>query len=113
MEKNLQALNQQEKEQLWAKRMVDCLESGLTVGKWCEEDDIKVPTFYNWQRKLSQKATQSQKFTEISVTETQEISTTIAPKIIATMTINEIKAEIYAGSSANDIQNLVRGVKSC
>ncbi len=112
MENNLKTVNQQGNEQLWSKRVMDCRASSLTVEKWCSENDIKVSTFYAWQRKLFQKATQHQKFTEISVAELKESPTT-APKIIATVTINGVKAEIFAGSSERDIKTLIRGLKLC
>ncbi len=112
MKNNLQKLNTKEKEQLWAMRVKDCRESSLTVVKWCGENDIKVSTFYTWQRKLFKKATQQQKFLEISVGEVKE-SLIATSKIIAIVTINGIKAEIYAGSSEDDIITLIRGLKSC
>lgn len=111
MSKNLQKLNQEENEQLWAKRVLTCRESGLSVAEWCDENNIKPHTFYSWQRKLFKKA---QIFTEISVAEEEDFSlVSNLSKIIATVTINDLKVEIHAGSDPMDIENLIRGLKSC
>ncbi|MFI3250954.1 MAG: hypothetical protein R3Y07_08325 [Eubacteriales bacterium] len=114
MEITLQNLNMQEKEQLWAERIHECRGSSLTVDNWCAKHDIKPATYYYWQHKIFKKAKSETKFAEIMVTESQNpTSLAVSSQIIAIITIQGIKAEIYAGSSADDIQNLMRGLKSC
>ena len=41
MEKNLQALNRQEKIAVWSERIADCRSSGIGVKAWCEENGIR------------------------------------------------------------------------
>ncbi len=35
--------------------IMECRQSGLTDHQWCMEHDIKLGTFYNWVKRLSQK----------------------------------------------------------
>ena len=50
MEKNLQALNRQEKTTVWSERIADCHSSGIGVKAWCEENDISPSSYYSWDR---------------------------------------------------------------
>ena len=38
--------------------IMECRQSGLTDHQWCVEHDIKPGTFYNWVKRLRQKAVQ-------------------------------------------------------
>lgn len=114
MEITLQNLNQQEKEQLWAQQIQECRSSSLSVDDWCSQHDIKPGTYYYWQKKIFKKVSSEAKFTEISTVDRQESTKEAHPyHVIATVTINEMKVEIYAGSDQMDIENLIRGLKSC
>ena len=39
--------------------IMECCQSGLTDHQWCVEHDIKPGTFYNWVKRLRQKASGS------------------------------------------------------
>ena len=36
----------------WSQRVSECRNSGLSVTRWCAEHDVKVKTYYNWQKKV-------------------------------------------------------------
>ena len=38
--------------EIWRQRVVDCRTSGMTIAKWCEENQIHLKTYYYWQRKI-------------------------------------------------------------
>lgn len=46
MEKNLQALNRQEKLAVWSKRITDCRSSSISVRAWCESNGISPSSYY-------------------------------------------------------------------
>ncbi|WP_027400093.1 IS66 family insertion sequence element accessory protein TnpA, partial [Anaerovorax odorimutans] len=37
---------------LWAGRIKECRQSGITVAKWCDQNNIGIKTYYYWMRKL-------------------------------------------------------------
>ena len=42
----------QSKSELWMQRIMECRNSGLCDLRWCQENNIKPPTFYYWIKKL-------------------------------------------------------------
>lgn len=36
---------------LWINRIKECHPSGLTVSKWCEQNNIGIKNYYYWMRK--------------------------------------------------------------
>ena len=43
--------------QLWRGRVMECRNSGKSVAVWCEENGINIKTYYYWQKKVWDKAT--------------------------------------------------------
>lgn len=41
---------------LWINRINECHASGLTVSKWCEENNIGIKNYYYWMRKIKREA---------------------------------------------------------
>jgi hypothetical protein len=41
-----------EKQALWNKRIDECQASGLSIKKWCQENNIVYPTFQYWRAKI-------------------------------------------------------------
>jgi len=48
-------LDLEQRQQQWKKRIQNQKESGLTIQKWCQENQIGVSSFYKWQARLSLK----------------------------------------------------------
>jgi transposase len=45
--------------QLWRRRLDDCAKSGKTVVYWCYLNNVSVPKYYYWKRKLAAQPTQA------------------------------------------------------
>lgn len=43
--------------QLWRSRVMECRNSGKSVAVWCKENGINIKTYYYWQKKVWDKAT--------------------------------------------------------
>ena len=52
MSTELQQLNGQNKVALWAERISECRNSGLSVKTWCKEKGVCEQTYYKWQKKI-------------------------------------------------------------
>jgi len=48
MSTELQQLNEQKKLTLWAERITECRNSGLTVKTWCKENGVGEQSYYKW-----------------------------------------------------------------
>lgn len=46
----------QEKALLWQQRIQECMSSGLSIKKWCEENSVSKATFYSWKKRLKKEA---------------------------------------------------------
>ena len=42
----------------WSARIAECRNSGKAVKEWCAEQDISVQTYYRWEKRFVEKATQ-------------------------------------------------------
>ena len=42
----------------WSVRIAECRNSGKTVKAWCGEQGISVQTYYRWEKRFVEKATQ-------------------------------------------------------
>ena len=42
----------------WSARIAECRNSGKAVKAWCAEQGISVQTYYRWERRFVEKATQ-------------------------------------------------------
>ena len=108
MENSLQVYNRQQKLSMWADRVTACRESGMTVRQWCEENGISVKTYYNWQKRLYQMATEQEpRFAEITGCIPQSRSS------VATVQIGAAQAEIHVGADEETLRSLFQAMKSC
>ena len=44
--------------QEWSVRIAECRSSGMSVRVWCSEQGISVQTYYRWEKRFLEKATQ-------------------------------------------------------
>ena len=44
--------------QEWSVRIAECRSSGMSVRAWCGEQGISVQTYYRWEKRFVEKATQ-------------------------------------------------------
>ena len=107
-DQGLQTLNHQKKEELWAKRIQECRESGLGVKDWCAAQGLSYHTYYKWQQKLFRKY--------ISGSETSFYEVNVSKSGSATAVsvhIGAYRADIYNCADEQTIQSVVRALKIC
>ena len=46
-------LSRRQRQELWRDRMERYSRSDLTVARFCQRENISVPSFYNWKRRLA------------------------------------------------------------
>jgi transposase-like protein len=110
MEQSLQTLTANHRLTEWGERIAACRNSGLSVRAWCREHEISEKTYFYWQRRVYQtlSAQQEPYFAEVPVTKRS------GPQaILATLRIDCIEADIYAGADAATIEIICRALKSC
>ena len=56
---NVQYINNDFKTKQWMQRIKECRESGLSVRKWCRQNNLCEQTYYNWLKKLRTLAVES------------------------------------------------------
>ena len=54
----------------WSLRLADCQSNGMSVMRWCTEQNVKPKTYYNWQKKVfaAMLAQQQPEMSEASLT---------------------------------------------
>ena len=43
---------------MWRERIQKCRSSGMTVRRWCEENQIQAKTYYRWEKRCLENATE-------------------------------------------------------
>lgn len=110
MDKNLQALNKENKLALWAERISECRNSGETVKSWCKENGISEPTYYRWQSRLFEMSKEQHERNFVEVT---PIQSSLSGDVAITVRIRGAEAEIRRGAEASTIETVLRVLKSC
>ena len=110
MEQGLRALNHQEKQALWCERVSACRRSGLSVRQWCQENGVSPKTYYHWQHKLFDLASERAGAEFVQVPLNQKPQTN---QPVATLHIGNLSADIYSSADAEVLEALCRAMKSC
>ena len=58
MATDVQELKLAARMQEWSVRIAECRSSGMSVRAWCAEQGISVQTYYRWEKRFIEKATQ-------------------------------------------------------
>ena len=112
MEHSLQRLNAAQRVQLWAGRIAECRNSGMSVRAWCKENEISDKTYYYWQRRLYQQMVSTAgtvSFAEIPRREKTGQGSGVAAKI----SLTGATVEVYPGADAQMIQAILQTLSSC
>ena len=111
MSTELQQLRGQNKLDLWAERILECRNSGLSVKTWCKENGVCEQTYYKWQKKLfaMSKAQQQLQFAEVTPVVETNGSCQIAIRIHA----GGIAADIHNGADPTTVERVLRILKLC
>ena len=102
----------------WSVRIAECRNSGKAVKEWCSEQGISVQTYYRWEKRFVEKATQQ--FSVPAPTQTgllMRINPETMPSdeesaISSWITIRHGESVITlpAGSSAESVADLVKSL---
>ncbi|MCF2596955.1 IS66 family insertion sequence element accessory protein TnpA [Pseudoflavonifractor phocaeensis] len=106
METGLQALNQQQRTELWAERIQACRSSGQTVQIWCRENGVSQASYYKWQRRIfNMAASGAPQFVEVAT------RPGTAPS--AVLHIGEASVDIIPGMDEETLAMICQVLKSC
>ena len=111
MSTELQKLNTQNKLAVWAERITECRNSGLSVKAWCVENGICEQTYYKWQKKIftAAKSQQEMQFAEV----TPVFTANDTHQIAVSLRVGEITADIHNGADPATVESVLRILKSC
>lgn len=63
----------QEKNNEWADRIAQQRQSGLSIEKWCRQNQIKSSVFHYWKEKLFPKSLERSHFSELKIQRNQSV----------------------------------------
>ena len=111
MERDLQRLNEQNKLALWAERVSECRNSGLSVLAWCKENGVCTQTYYKWQKRLfaMAKVQQETQFAEVTPVPAMQPNSLIAVTVRAT----GIAVDIHNGAIPETVKSVLQLLKLC
>ena len=120
MDNSLKALATNQLYQLWSERVKDCRNSGLPVKMWCFNNNVKVSTYYAWQKRLFNAITKPEtteivvqtkkEFAEIPVERVRTASNQVP---VATIVVGGTSVEVYNSIQPELLQTILKGLKSC
>ena len=97
----------EEKKQLWRDRILNQRNSGLSITKWCGQNNIQDHHFYYWQSKLFPKAT----LNRASFKELEPNGRTIEPGI--TLQFREFSIYISHSFDPVTLKQCIEVLKKC
>ena len=111
MSTELQQLNEQNKLAMWAGRISECRNSGLTVKRWCKENGVGEQTYYKWQKRVFAlaKAQHETQFAEV----TPIISGHETVPVAITVHMAGVSADIHNGADPSTVEAVLQILKRC
>ncbi len=111
-EMNLQRANHHHRLVEWSRRVESCRSSGLTVGRWCQENGLAVSIYYSWQKKVFQALKEAQEvtFAEVPITGSPQSS---EQQVAAVMEVSGVRIRVYEGADTATLQAVLQAAKSC
>ena len=99
----------------WSQRVAECRSSGLSVSRWCAENNIKPKTYYTWQKRVFAVMIEQQKRQMIEPAETRFAELpSLAPEPVrnrepvASVHMGEASLDVYEGASPEIVAALCR-----
>ena len=111
MSTELQELNGQNKLALWAARISECRNSGLSVKNWCKENGVGEQTYYKWQSRVFALANAQHESQFAEVTPAMTDSGTRQPAI--TVHGAGVCADIHNGADPATVEDVFHILKLC
>ena len=102
----------------WSARIAECRNSGKAVKEWCAEQGISVQTYYRWEKRFVEKASQQ---LSLQATTQSGMLMRVNPDALPSGDVNAIGSGITirhgesiitlpSGSSAESIADLVKAL---
>lgn len=113
MSKSLVSFNNDQRLVLWAERIAACRNSGLTVTKWCSEQNIALTTYYHWQKRVFEAVNKSKAEPTVQFSELRCSPSAVALESnepVATISTTGVTAVLYPGVSPVLAEALCRGL---
>ena len=92
----------------WAEIMRECKESGVTIRKWCKDNNIVEKTYYYWQRRLREAACEQLSEIQSTTNQSNLCKPSFAEVRIIPPSLPMIPLE---SAQSSQIQFEVRGIK--
>ena len=106
--------DKQVKLQYWLDVIRQCRASGLTNQIWCEQHDISLKSYYYWLSKIRKLALEElprkKNGIHMCTLPNRNISRSTPAAILH---IGSITVELYEGTSAQMLENILKAVQSC
>ncbi|MFI3168654.1 MAG: IS66 family insertion sequence element accessory protein TnpB [Faecalibacterium sp.] len=112
MNQELQMLSHAQKAELWSHRVAECRNSNISVNAWCEQNGLNPKTYYYWQRKLFNLATQAQA-EQNNFVELRGCALSDTNEVVASIELPAGTAKIYRGADAQTIAAICQGMRQC
>lgn len=110
---------------LWTSRIQECRKSGMTVIAWCEQNNIRIKSYYYWMRKIKREVFESlSSDNQGKVPAIAHSNTPVFSKInlsainesesqgIVTIRLNGIAVDVQDGASEELIHNTLRAIRN-
>ena len=111
MSTELQKMNGQQTLAIWAERIAECRNSGLSVKTWCKQHQVCEQTYYRWQKRVFAlaKAQHEAQFSEITPIMPGQGTAPVA----ITVHVGDVAADIHNGADPATVEAVLRLLKLC
>jgi len=118
-----QELKHQVKLEQWKEQITACRSSGMSVRRWCIENQVNQKSYYRWEKEILAAATNElvpmhSQTPSLSATTFAEVPALPAQpfkqaEIVASIRVGKAKVDLYSGADASVVKALCQALKSC
>ena len=102
----------------WKQIITTCRGSGLTISKWCRQNNVKESRYYYWLREIRNEAlalrapaVNQSVFAEVTVPALASGRPSNKSDVCAVIRINQTAVEIYNGASPSTITAIIQALQ--
>ena len=114
---NMKKISHEMNLQKWTLIVEECRNSGKTVVKWCDENDINIKTYYYWQRKVLKAVCNELSIANNNVETSPAFAEVILPgmrksEVAITLNLNNISLQIHNGANESVISQTLKVLRN-
>ncbi|MDD2495681.1 MAG: IS66 family insertion sequence element accessory protein TnpB [Tissierellia bacterium] len=114
---NMKKISHEMNLQKWTQIVEECRNSGKTVVKWCDENDINIKTYYYWQRKVLKAVCNELSIANNNVETSPAFAEVILPgmrksEVAITLNLNNISLQIHNGANESVISQTLKVLRN-